>query len=437
MQKRCRATVIVTVHNSEQYLDACLRSACAQTLQEIEILCVDGKSSDASPQILKQFQEKDARIRILNDSNASYGHKINAGIQHASGEYIAILETDDWYAPHMLERLYETAEKYQLDYADADFCEFLEVGGEIFSYKKNKYRDKDVYGRIIEPSEEKEITVSTGAVWTGLYRRSFLLEKKIRLNESPGASFQDTSFGFQTGIMAKRCCHLAEPLYYYRIDNSGSSVKDNQKIYEIAYELEYLYSWLNERGIRNNRIWNQYYYTKYAVFYWNACRLSGSARTEFLKLYRQVLQKDIKDGHIKHDASDPAYKADAFLLLDDFHAFESTLQEADQRKDYPARILSMIKNIGSSDIVIFGGGIRGRQVLELYSGRQKQVKCICDNEKAGRKEEASGLDILSVPDAAAGFPKASFIIAGFRHSSEMRQQLLGLGVPEENIFIYK
>ena len=76
-------SVIVTVHNSEQYLRRCLDSVCNQTYKDIEIICLDGGSKDKSPEILKEYAKIDNRIRIINDSNTSYGHKVNVGIERS------------------------------------------------------------------------------------------------------------------------------------------------------------------------------------------------------------------------------------------------------------------------------------------------------------------------------------------------------------------
>lgn len=122
-------SVIVTVHNAENYLRECLNSVITQTFSNIEILCMDGGSTDASPQILKKYAEKDNRIRIINDSNTSYGHKVNEGIRLEKGEYISILESDDMYQTDMLEKLTAIAKQHHPDFVNANYLEFYDVGG--------------------------------------------------------------------------------------------------------------------------------------------------------------------------------------------------------------------------------------------------------------------------------------------------------------------
>ena len=120
-------SVIVTVHNAEKYLKECLDSVTTQTFSDIEILCMDGGSTDSSPQILSEYASRDARLHVINDPNTSYGHKVNEGIRYAKGMYIAVLESDDMYQPDMLERLFGIAEQYEADYVNGDYFNIFDI----------------------------------------------------------------------------------------------------------------------------------------------------------------------------------------------------------------------------------------------------------------------------------------------------------------------
>ena len=95
-------TIVVTVHNAAKFLRECMDSVCGQTYKNIEIICVDGGSTDNSASILNEYSQKDERIKIINDTNTSYGHKVNIGIEEAKGQYIGILESDDMLKPDMV-----------------------------------------------------------------------------------------------------------------------------------------------------------------------------------------------------------------------------------------------------------------------------------------------------------------------------------------------
>ena len=94
-------------------------------------------------------------------------------------------------------------------------------------------------------------------------------KQKILFHTSEGASYQDASFLFLTSILAKNVYHLSIPLYQYRVDNVGSSVKDDRKIFEIIYEMEFLKNDLEKRDIHDQSVWKLYYIRKYNAFYWN------------------------------------------------------------------------------------------------------------------------------------------------------------------------
>ena len=101
-----KVSVVVPVYNVEKYLRQSLDALVAQTLREIEIICVNDGSTDASLSILEEYSRKDVRIRIISRQNAGYGSAVNAGIGAARGEFLAIAEPDDYVDPAMFETLY-------------------------------------------------------------------------------------------------------------------------------------------------------------------------------------------------------------------------------------------------------------------------------------------------------------------------------------------
>ena len=100
-------SIVVPVYNTEMYLEECLSSICAQTLSDIEIICVNDGSNDESGSILNRFAARDNRIKVIHKANTGYGHSMNMGIEAASGEYIGIVESDDWIPQEMMQTLYE------------------------------------------------------------------------------------------------------------------------------------------------------------------------------------------------------------------------------------------------------------------------------------------------------------------------------------------
>ena len=112
-----KVSVIVAVYNGEEYLEQCMDSICGQTLQDIEIICVDDGSTDSSCDILERYREKDERVQVYHQKNLYAGIARNTGKSHAQGEYLVFWDCDDFFEPEALEKMYEKAKEQ-----DADIC---------------------------------------------------------------------------------------------------------------------------------------------------------------------------------------------------------------------------------------------------------------------------------------------------------------------------
>ena len=112
-----KVSVIVPTYNVEPYLRECMDSIIGQTMKELEIICVNDGSTDGSLAILKEYAEKDSRVVLIDKQNAGYGCAMNDGLDRATGEYIGIVEPDDFVDRHMYEDLYRIAKEKDLDVA--------------------------------------------------------------------------------------------------------------------------------------------------------------------------------------------------------------------------------------------------------------------------------------------------------------------------------
>ena len=110
-----KVSVIIPVYNVEKYLPECLDSVIKQTLKDMEIICVDDGSTDSSGKIIDEYAAKDNRIVVIHKQNGGYGQSCNKGLDIAKGEYVAILEPDDFVDEHMYEDLYNAAKQYDGD----------------------------------------------------------------------------------------------------------------------------------------------------------------------------------------------------------------------------------------------------------------------------------------------------------------------------------
>lgn len=197
-----KVSVIVPVYNVENYLSSCLESILSQSLMDMEIICVDDGSTDNSGRILDQYALRDNRIKVIHRLNAGYGASMNVGLSAASGEYIGIVESDDRIKPEMYQTLYAAAVQDDLDLVKSDVMYWIE-GIDYVKEIHYQWLD-DYYERVLSDADRNLFFDFFMNIWTGIYKRSFLEEKKIRFHESPGASYQDNGFWMQTLLYCKR-----------------------------------------------------------------------------------------------------------------------------------------------------------------------------------------------------------------------------------------
>lgn len=280
-----KVSVIIPIYNVEKYVEQCIRSVMEQTLQDIEIICVDDGSTDLSGSIADRCSEKDTRIKVLHKKNTGYGNTINCGIQAARGEYIGIVESDDFAESKMYEKLYTVAKKNNLDYIKANYYEYCT------SFRKI-HEEPPIceYETVYSEYENMNKLFLTKSIWTGLYKRDFLIDKKIHLLESAGASYQDTSFWFKVCISAHRGMLIKDAFINYRLDNENSSVKSLEKVFCICDEIEECKRYLEQTNLNKDRIWSYFYKYMYNCYQWNMGRINESYLKEFIMQTSQMMQ---------------------------------------------------------------------------------------------------------------------------------------------------
>lgn len=294
-----KVSVILPIYNVENYLRQCLDSVIHQTLKDIEIICVNDGSTDTSLDIIREYADKDARIVVITGPNGGYGKAMNKGLDQASGEYIGIVEPDDYVALDMFEKLYRTAYDSKLDFVKADFYRFYtnEKGEEERQYE---YIDstKKRYGELLNPSEDPSTIRFMLNTWTGIYKREFLEQYHIRHHETPGASFQDNGFYFQTFIYAKRAMIVNQAYYMNRRDNPNSSVKSKEKVYCMNIEYDYIRDIL----MRDQDVWERfkymYWWKKYFNYNFTLGRIDEQYKKEYLERMRMEFKRAMQKGEL-------------------------------------------------------------------------------------------------------------------------------------------
>lgn len=300
-----KVSIVIPVYNVERYLVECLNSVVNQTLEDIEIICVNDGSTDQSLELVKQFAAEDKRVVVLDRANGGYGKAVNCGLEIARGEYIGIVEPDDYVERNMYETLYGIANKENLDFVKADFNSFKEINGKReFIYERIAQMDEKLYNRVICPEEYPIVFKLPVYTWSGIYKRSFINENNIRHNESSGASYQDNGFWFQTFCFAKRIYFVNQAFYQYRKDNPNSSIYDKTKVYCMFEEFQYIYNFLNRNPEFKKKYIGYYQFRRYHNYMGDFYKVADEKKLEFVKRFHEEFKESYEKKELREDVFD-------------------------------------------------------------------------------------------------------------------------------------
>lgn len=298
-----KISILVPVYNVDKYLEACLQSAVFQTLEDIEIICINDGSTDTSLEILRRYEVIDSRVKVINKENAGYGAAMNDGLRLAKGDYVGILESDDKVCPDAWQILYELASRNNLDLIRGIYYKSKDGRIDLFDSNANvdnycpSFLDVIPNNTVFDPEDYPRCFWTYPCIWTCLFKRSFLKKNDIWFNETPGASYQDTSFAFKTWCCAKRAMVVSVPVIFYNQDNESSSSNSRAKVYAVCDEMHEIEHYLD----KNNRP-NIYYKIlaaiRYKTYTWNLKRIQNSFKKEFEATMLDELKEDIHRHHI-------------------------------------------------------------------------------------------------------------------------------------------
>ena len=181
-------SIIVPVYNIEKYLPRCIDSILDQTYKNWEAIFVNDGSTDNSLKILEEYKKRDERIKIIDKKNAGSGAARNDGIENSRGEYVAFLDSDDWYEKNFLEKLYNNLTENNSDVA---MCNPKMTYDDISKNKKiNTYFFNEIE---LNKTPEKILGIlAMPVVWNKLYKKDIIVKNKIKF---PNYSFcEDVEF---------------------------------------------------------------------------------------------------------------------------------------------------------------------------------------------------------------------------------------------------
>lgn len=308
-----KVSLLVPIYNVEDYLRECLASAQAQTLHDIEIICINDGSTDGSRQIIEDFLA-DERFRVIDKENSGYGASMNKGLDAARGEYVGILESDDFLDPEALETMYDLAKRYDADISRSDFFLYWREPEER-DYKFGWVKPEAV-GQI-DPYVHIDVFFLQPSIWAALYKRSFLEENSIRFLETPGASYQDTSFNFKVWASTHNVVTTDKAFLHYRQDNHTSSINSSGKVYCVCEEYDEIMRYMESDPERNAKLRSIVAAMRYDTYVWNYGRLNEDLQREFAQRMAEDFRREDRDGDTDYDLLDPWKVVDRKLIVKD------------------------------------------------------------------------------------------------------------------------
>ena len=156
-----KVSVIMPSLNVVDYIEESVKSVVNQTLQNIEVLCIDAGSTDGTWEKLQEISILDKRIKLIKSNIRSYGYQVNLGINLSSGEYISVVETDDYINENMLEVLYDYGNDNHCDIVKCDYnAYYTQENGKRVFLKRVSCDNEEIYNQIIKPIDYIELANS-------------------------------------------------------------------------------------------------------------------------------------------------------------------------------------------------------------------------------------------------------------------------------------
>lgn len=433
-----KISVIMPCLNMEQYIEESINSVLRQTLSDIEILVIDAGSTDKTLKIVERYMKADKRIRLLISDKKSYGYQVNMGISAAVGNYIAIVDTDDRIMPDAYESLYSFTLETEADYVKGTANLFYTVSNcytyriHLSQFNKSNYTD----GKIeVIPRKMPELLEKDCFLWYGIYKNDFL--KKIRLNESPGAAYQDASGLLQIFLKAEKAIYIDKTIYEYRQDNFNAS-EYNRKAFTFIYnEYNWGKQFVEKKSLRWKRVFYHKLYchmmTRFPVmvvsgYFWSNDLL---AMKNIASSFQHAFQKGIIE---KADFKPTDWDRIQIFMKDPEELYEKM---EDEYQESTKRMITLLNIMETSPVVIFGCGNYGNFLGAVaLNNHINTIQGFCDSSAYYEGKTMYGKKIFTPERAVELYPTAIYVIASKSYGNEMKSKLKELGILEKNIYMY-
>ncbi|MBB6624108.1 glycosyltransferase family 2 protein [Clostridium gasigenes] len=289
-----KISFVVAVFNTESYLDKCLQSLINQTLREIEIIVVNDGSTDNSLSIIEKYKKLDNRIKIINKKNGGLSEARNYGIKVATGEYISLIDSDDWIELDLAEKTYR-----KLKETKSDMCIF----GIRYIYSNNKEINKGFYpivSKVLSNIDTLDLMFRSKGFKCHAVNKICKADIVKKCEYPVGKVFEDVATTYKLIYLCENICFLEDKLYNYlqgRIDSILNSNFRSEKLY-IIDTMDEINKFLIEKNVREELEESfNCFYLENLIGLINMYSLTGESAQEnsYIKLNKLIRNVKIKD----------------------------------------------------------------------------------------------------------------------------------------------
>jgi len=319
-------SVIVPNYNAAQFLPTCLDSLRAQTLENIEIICVDDGSTDDSLDILKQYAQLDSRIKVIAQANQGQSAARNTALENAKAPYIMNCDSDDWFDLDMCRLMVETLEREQVDMVICATNVIMQVPEDLQDGMKEYLRLKHSGKQLIDQG----IMLSTNVfVWNKIFKRSIINEHQI--SYPIGLLYEDAYFCDAYLVVSDSIYYLDVALYnYLRHETSVMSLTYQKATHTTDHLLIVMKTWenLEKEGLLESHcefFWRRFFEYLILTLRFTQGTEHRNAKT-LAKTFVRQNQKSLAQASIKTRAKINLFIYGNFKMLSAVHGFFKNLR---------------------------------------------------------------------------------------------------------------
>lgn len=435
MGNRVKVSIVVPVYNVAPYLGQCLDSLCQQTLEEIEIICVDDGSTDESLAMLRDYAERNPKIRVFENKveGAGAAQARNRGVAEAQGEYLLILDSDDYFSLDLAEKTYQKAVSTGADIVLFDAQEFDNDSGEHI--KKETFLRYDLLPdkEVFSPNDVANnlFYLTNGSPWNKLFRRTMVVDNGLQFQ--PIHVIDDSLFTFSAFAISEKITYIKEKLVFYRGNNGASQVSNTHRDpLSPVKMLSALHYFLKSHDLLHR--FQHSFFTSVQIFVsWYFSSLNNY--TGFHQLYTALQQQYLQELVFDHSEVSPNILHWAREIqetsCEDYIYQRYVVTDVVNRGIYFAPFPTGLRDF-SRRVVLYGAGLMGKSFFSQNALCQYcQIVGWVDRNYENLGFPVTGLETLEQVD----FDVVLLAIESKGICERVKESLLSMGIPLDKIVL--